>query len=168
MKNFSLSVIEEHPFFAGMNPQACETIAGCAANERFNTGDYLFREGQPANKFYLIRHGSVALEIHVPGRDPIIVDELHSGDILGWSWLVTPHKWVFDARAMELTRLISLDAACLRGKYESDHTLAYELFKRFIPIMADRLAAARRQMLKRTLVSQTSQQGRFTAQRYRL
>jgi CRP-like cAMP-binding protein len=153
-------LLKEHLFFAGMDPQACETIAGCAANERFNAGDYIFREGQPANKFYLIRHGSVALEIHVPGRDPLIVDERHSGDIVGWSWLVPPHKWVYDACATELTRLISLDAACLRGKYESDHTLAYELFKWFIPIMADRLAATRRQMLKRALVSQTSQQGR--------
>lgn len=154
-------LLQEHPFFAGMDPQACATIAGCAANERFNAGDYIFREGQPANKFYLIRHGSVALEIHVPGRDPIIVDELHSGDILGWAWLVPPHKWVYDARTKELTRVVSLDAACLRGKYESDHTLAYELFKRFIPIMSDRLAATRRQMLARIFASEANrQQGR--------
>lgn len=144
-------LIKEHPFFEGMDPAACETIAGCAANERFNAGEYIFREGKPANKFYIIRHGSVALEIHVPGRDPIVVDTLQSGDILGWSWLLPPYKWVYDARAVELTRLISLDAQCLRGKYESDHTLARELFSRFIPVMAKRLAASRHRMVEQIL-----------------
>ena len=76
---------------------------------------------------------------------------LQSGDILGWSWLLPPYKWVYDARAIELTRLISLDAQCLRGKYESDHTLARELFSRFIPVMARRLAASRRRMVEQIL-----------------
>jgi CRP-like cAMP-binding protein len=136
-------LIIEHPFFEGMDSSACETIAGCAKNERFDAGDYVFREGEGANKFYLIRHGSVALEIRVPGRDPIVVDTLHGGEILGWSWLVAPYKWINDARATRLVRAVSLDAACLRGKYENDHTLAYELFKRFIPVMARRMEAGR-------------------------
>jgi CRP-like cAMP-binding protein len=141
-------LLKEHPFFQDMDSSACETIAGCAANERFNAGEYIFREGGAANKFYLIRHGKIALEIHVPGREPIIVDTLEDGDILGWAWLVPPHKWVYDACALETTRLVSLDAQCLRGKYETDHNLAYALFKRFIPVMADRLAATRRHMIE--------------------
>jgi len=140
-------LLKEHPFFAEMDPAACDIIAGCAANERFNAGDYIFREGEPADRFYLIRHGSVAIEVHVPGREPIVVETLHAGDILGWSWLVSPYKWMADARAMQLVRAVSLDATCLRGKYEHDHTLAYELFKRFIPVMARRLEAGRLQMV---------------------
>lgn len=141
--------LKEHPFFHDMDPHACETIAGCAANERFNSGEYLFHEGNAANKFYLIRHGKIALEIHVPVREPIIVDTLNDGDILGWAWLVPPYQWVYDACALETTRLVSLDAQCLRSKYETDHRLAYELFKRFIPVMADRLAATRRRMIEK-------------------
>ncbi len=140
-------LLKEHPFFANMDPMACETIAGCAANERFNAGEYIFREGQAADKFYLIRHGAVAHEIRVPGREPIVVGTLRAGDILGVSWLFPPYKWFADGRALEMTRAVSLDAACLRGKYESDHTLARELFQRFIPVMADRLAMVRRQLI---------------------
>lgn len=139
----------EHPFFQDMDPEACRTIAGCAANERFNADDYIFREGTPANKFYLIRVGSVALELHVPGHEPVLVDVLEDRDVLGWSWLVPPYRWSYDARALRLTRLISLDADCLRGKYEHDRQLGFELFKRFIPVMADRLAATRERMLER-------------------
>ncbi len=140
-------LLKEHPFFQGMEPTVCTIIAGCAANERFNAGDYIFREGEPADKFYLLRHGNVALEIHAPGREPIIVETLQAGDILGWSWLVPPFKWRADARAIQLVRAISLDAKCLREKYESNHDLGYELFKRFVPVMARRMEAGRLQII---------------------
>jgi CRP-like cAMP-binding protein len=140
-------VLREHPFFAGMNDAYRELVAGCAANEVFHAGDYVYREGDPADKFYLIRHGRVALEVHVPGKTPIIVETLKSDDLMGWSWLVPPYRASFDARAQELTRLVSLDAACLRGKMEKDSALGYELHKRFAPVVAARLAAARRQLI---------------------
>lgn len=140
-------LLREHPFFKGMNDAWRELVAGCAANEVYKAGEYIFREGQPADKFYLIRHGRVALEVHVPARAPIIVETLKDGDLLGWSWLVPPYRSSFDARALELSRLLSLDATCLRAKMEEDHSLGYELHKRFAPVVADRLAAARRQMI---------------------
>jgi CRP-like cAMP-binding protein len=140
-------VLREHPFFEGMNDAYRELVAGCAANEVFHAGDYVYREGDPADKFYLIRHGRVALEVHVPGKTPIIVETLKSDDLMGWSWLVPPYRANFDARAQELTRLVSLDAACLRGKMETDSALGYELHKRFAPVVAARLAAARRQLI---------------------
>jgi CRP-like cAMP-binding protein len=140
-------VLEEHPFFKDMERGVRETIAGCAANERFKAGEYVFREGGTADRFYLIRHGSVALEVHVPGRDPVVVETLQAGDILGWSWLVPPHRWIMDARAAQLVRAVSLDAKCLRGKLDDDHALAYEMFKRFVPVMAQRLEAGRLQMV---------------------
>ena len=79
--------------------------------------------------FYAIRHGSVALELHVPARDAVTIDTLHDGDLLGWSWLFPPYRWEFDGRAREDTALISFDGACLRGKCDADHELGYELMK---------------------------------------
>ncbi|MGF1640441.1 MAG: cyclic nucleotide-binding domain-containing protein [Rhodospirillales bacterium] len=140
-------LMREHPFFEGMSASYRELVAGCAANEVFQGGTYVYKEGQPADKFYLIRRGRVALEVHVPGRSPIIVETLKTGDLMGWSWLVPPYRASFDARALELTRLISLDAACLRGKMDHDPVLGYELHKRFAPVVAARLAAARHQLI---------------------
>lgn len=134
--------LTEHPFFQGISDQYSELLAGCAANVVVQSGDYVFREGDPADKFYLLRHGRVCLEVHAPGREPLIVDTLSADELLGWAWLVPPFRAPFDARAMELTRLISLDAVCLRGKMEEDHHLGYELHKRFAPVVARRLEAA--------------------------
>lgn len=140
-------LLAEHPFFKDMGAAAQATLAGCAANERFDAGQFVFKEGQSADKFYLIRHGVVSLELHPPGKEPVILETLHDGDVLGWSWMIPPYRWSFDARAIQLTRLVSLDATCLRPKLENDHSLGYEMFKRFVPVMGNRLAAARMQLL---------------------
>lgn len=141
------NILKEHPFFADWSNDYRELLVGCAANHHFKAGEYISREGQPADKFYLIRHGSVALEFPVPGRDPMVLETLHEGDVFGWSWMVPPHKWAYDARAIELCRAVSMDAECLRGKCEADRSLGYELFRRFTPIMAARIDAARLRQL---------------------
>jgi len=140
-------LLQQHPMFEGMSSDYLALIAGCASNERFNAGADIFREGSPADKFYVIRHGAIALEIHLPGREPLVVDTLHEGDILGWSWLVPPYQWFLDARALQLTRTVSLDAKCLRGKMDADHELGYELYRRFMPVVAKRLQAGRLQLI---------------------
>jgi CRP/FNR family cyclic AMP-dependent transcriptional regulator len=140
-------ILGEHPFFAGLADEHNQLIAGCARNHRFEAEQYLFHEGEAANEFFLIRHGKVALEITAPGRAPIIIATLGPGEIVGASWLVSPYRWTFDARAVELTRAIGIDAACLRGKCEADHHLGYEIMKRFLPVFVKRLHATRLQIL---------------------
>jgi CRP/FNR family transcriptional regulator, cyclic AMP receptor protein len=141
------ALIAGHPFFAGMAPEHCELIGGCARNVRFDQGEYLFREAQPANEFFLIRHGRVALEINAPGRGPLRFLTLNEGEIVGEAWLVAPYRWIFDAHALELTRALSIDARCLRDKSESNHDFGYEMMKRFMAMLVQRLHAAQLQML---------------------
>jgi CRP/FNR family transcriptional regulator, cyclic AMP receptor protein len=136
-----------HPVFAGMALEYCDLIGGCARNVRFDKGAYLFREGEPADEFFLIRHGRVALEIMAPGRGPLRFLTVNAGEIVGESWLVAPYRWIFDAQALELTRALSIDASCLREKCEDDHDLGYEMMKRFMAMLVQRLQAAQLQML---------------------
>ncbi|PLY15037.1 MAG: Crp/Fnr family transcriptional regulator [Sedimenticola sp.] len=140
-------MISEHPFFSGMEPGYQAMIAGCASNQSFEAGQYLIREGDNADHFYLIRHGAVAIEVHTQGQTSVTLETLHEGDVLGWSWLVPPYHWLFDARAIQLTRVIAIDAACLREKAEADHSLGYELYSRIMPVMSERLSAARLRLL---------------------
>jgi len=140
-------LLAEHPFFKGLEPHHIRLLVGCASNVRFNPGEFLFREGEEANKFFVIRYGKVSVEVYQPQKGPLTIQTLGDGDVLGWSWLVSPYQWRFDARAMELTRAIALDGKCLRGKCEDDHGLGYELLKRFAGMIADRLEATRVQLL---------------------
>jgi CRP-like cAMP-binding protein len=140
-------IIREHPFFQGFKADHIQLIVGCASNVRFNPGEFLLREGREINRFFVLRQGKVAVEVHVPGRGPVVIQTLAEGEVLGWSWLIAPYRGRFDARAVQLTRAIAFDGQCLRGKCEKDHDLGYELLRRFSEIMVRRLEATRVQLL---------------------
>jgi CRP/FNR family transcriptional regulator, cyclic AMP receptor protein len=140
-------LLAAHDFFAGLDPAYVDLIAGCGVNEHYEPGVVILQEGEPADHFYVVRTGLVAIEIHVPQRGALVVETLGPGEVLGWSWLVPPWRWRFDARALEPTNAIALDGACLRGKCENDPKLGYELMKRFVNVIEERLQAARLQLL---------------------
>ena|SRR5581483_778940 len=148
IKMESLNVlIGQHPFFNGMEMRHLMFLSGCASNVRFEPEEFVFREGEEANRCYLLRQGKVTLEIDAPPRGPIVIQTLGEGDVLGWSQLFPPYRWVFTARAIELTRAIALDAKCLREISEADHDFGYELLKRFSRIIQKRLQATRLQLV---------------------
>lgn len=140
-------IIREHPFFAGLDERFLSLVCGCAKNVRFEAKQYLFHQGDPADEFYLLRHGRVALEIAAPGRGALTFQTLVAGDVVGASWLIPPYRWHSDAQALELTRAIGIDGACLRNKCESDHDLGYQVMKRLVSMLVERLQATQLQIL---------------------
>ena len=141
------TLLQDVPIFKGMSEEALELLAGCASNVRFADGDVLFREGDEANTFYVIRHGRVALETFVPARGPVLIETIDPGEVVGWSWLFPPYRWHFDAKALGLVRATGFDAACLRGKCEQDTAFGYDLITRFAQVMIERLQATRLRLL---------------------
>ncbi len=136
-------LLRQHPFTAGLDDEIINLIAGCASNVVFQANDYIFREGGNAEHFHLIRHGTVALEMKAPGREALSFLTIKDGDMLGSNWLVPPYRWSFDARAVELTRAVAFEATCLRTKCDADHHVGYEMMKRFVPPLLERLQIAR-------------------------
>lgn len=140
-------LLREHPFFTGLAEADLELVAGCASNVVFKAGESIFREGGDADHFYVLRYGRVVTEIRDPSRGPIRIQTLGPGDVLGWSWLFPPYRWQHDARAVELTRALAFDGACLRSKSEDDPRLGYDLMKRFARVIVERLEHTRMQLL---------------------
>ena len=141
------TALREHAFLAGLTAEHVAALAGCARQRHFEDGDYLFRTGQRACEFFLLRDGTVALELVAPGQPALVVATLAAGQIVGVSWLVAPYRWLFDARAAGRVRALAVDAVCLRGKFEGNHDLGYEMFRRIAPLLVKRLQATRLQLL---------------------
>jgi CRP/FNR family cyclic AMP-dependent transcriptional regulator len=133
-----------HPFLAGTRHMQLALLTDCAIAAHFKPGQVVLREGELANRFYLVESGKVVLE---SGKDSVIVDTIGAGDLLGWSWMFPPYVWHFTARAIEPTEAIFFYGTILREYCERNPSLGYELFKRMAPIMLRRLQAARDKML---------------------
>src|SRR6266567_3273986 len=139
--------VELHPFLAGMNRTQLALLTDCAIAAHFKKGETILREGELANRFYLIESGKVVLESSDDFEQPVIVETIGHGDLLGWSWMFPPYVWNFTARAVEPTEAIFFYGTILREYSERDPSLGYQLFKRMAPVMLRRLQAARKKML---------------------
>jgi CRP/FNR family transcriptional regulator, cyclic AMP receptor protein len=141
------ALIAAHPLFEGLDPGLVDYLAGCGRNVAFEPGARIFHEGAPADLFYLIRRGNVALEVHDPRRGSYVFQTVGAGDVLGVSWLVPPYRWEFDARATDAVGAVAFDASCIREKCDTDPAVGYALMKRFVPVLVERLQAARLQAM---------------------
>ncbi|MEW6510172.1 MAG: cyclic nucleotide-binding domain-containing protein [Bacteroidota bacterium] len=139
-------ILRQHPFLANLSAHHMEVLIGCASNAHFAEGEYLIREGEVANTFYLIRTGRVALETDVNARGTIRIQTAGPGEVLGWSWLISPFRWHFNGVAVADVRAVALDGECLRTKCENDHDFGYEMLKRLSQVMERRLEATRLQL----------------------
>jgi len=140
-------LISASPVFGGMQEKHLKLIADCGRPVEVDADKYLFHAAGVADTFWLIRTGTIALELHGAGRGAVVIETLHDGEVVGWSWLFAPYRLQFDGRATEPCSLVAFDAARLRAKCDEDHELGYQLMQRFASYMAVALMATRMQLL---------------------
>jgi CRP/FNR family transcriptional regulator, cyclic AMP receptor protein len=140
-------LLASQPFLAGLTDRQLELLSHWSKRAVFHAGSRVFREGTPADRFWLIQRGRVNLDTHVPGRGDLLVETVGSGAVLGWSWLFAPYRWHFGAVAAETTISIELDGPGVRQLCARDPSLGYELSTRFMQVMLDRLQATRLRLL---------------------
>src|SRR5450755_52814 len=137
------TALASHPFLSAIPAESLRRLAVHAHSQTFAKGHEIFREGQLAGEFFLVRQGSVRLDAEVPDRGRVEVETLGADAALGWSWLFPPYRWHLSATAVERTTAIVFDADVLRGLMAADPVLGYELMRRFTAVLFDRLQATR-------------------------
>jgi CRP-like cAMP-binding protein len=152
--------IAVHRFAADLKPEHLKKLLDVAMFKQFEPGQVVFREGEPANRFYLVCHGKIALESRISGQPGPVVQFIGEGDVLGWSWLFPPYCWHFDARAVETTSAIFFYGTRLRDECEEDPAFGYELMRRVAAVVIKRLQNVRFQLLQ----SQEKSGGRASPQ----
>jgi CRP/FNR family transcriptional regulator, cyclic AMP receptor protein len=138
--------IAEHPFFRAFPPERLSDIVRTAKEVAFTEGQVVFRETEPASRLFLITDGLVALESHVAPAPALVIQTIGADDVLGWSWLVAPYQWHFSARAVTPAKAIAIDAAHLLVACEKDPAFGYDLLKRVLKIVLERLQASRKRV----------------------
>ncbi len=138
--------LSAHPFLFGMTSQDVGLLADCAVRTHFDPGEVIFREGEDANRLYLVETGSVALESR-NGDTAVLVETIGAGELLGLSWLFPPHKWRATARVIEEISAVFFHGDVLRKYAERDRSLGYQLYKRFTEVQTRRLESMRRRVV---------------------
>lgn len=141
------TAVTEHPFMQNLSPASVQFFVRNASQTGYDAQQLIFKEGEDADRFFLIQEGKVALGSLARGRGNILTKTIGAGEALGWSWMFPPYRWHFDARALEPVKAIVVDAKLIREKCHADHDFGFELVLRMGEIIAARLQATRRQVL---------------------
>ncbi|HNQ89948.1 MAG TPA: cyclic nucleotide-binding domain-containing protein [Verrucomicrobiota bacterium] len=140
-------MLERHPFVRELGLQHLPVLEAGAALARFDPGEFLVREGEPAVRFYLLVTGSVALEGLIHGKGPVVFVNLEAGDAVGWSWLTPPYRWHFSARVLAETEALWWTTDRLRALAEEKPEFGLALVSRVTRMAAQRLQATHSQLL---------------------
>jgi len=141
------NLITKHPFFKELSEKHVEFFEEAAYTAHYPAGTYLFHEGNQSDRFFYIVKGKVALEFNIPGRQMVSYETVPKEHIVGWSWLMPPHSWVFDGRAVREVEVVCFDGEKIRAEAEKDHELGFYLYRYFAGIMTRRILSSRMQLM---------------------
>jgi CRP-like cAMP-binding protein len=133
--------------FSTFSDEGIDFLAANAKDKRLAEGKLLFRRGDPAKQFFLLSKGHLSLEIPAIEGPALELQDIGPGQIAGWSWLIPPHRWHFQARARTAIEYLELDGVAVLDRAEADPRFGYELVKRFSALMSERLEFARQKMM---------------------
>jgi CRP/FNR family transcriptional regulator, cyclic AMP receptor protein len=142
------SALEHHPFLRDMPAIYLKKIEELASFQKFEAGEFLFRQGHQATNFYLLLQGQVDLELFSASGGPVVLQRIRQGEVIGWSWFVPPFLWRFDARAVEPTQVACLDAVRLEKEMHGNHSFGYDVLRRLVGVITERLESARSELLE--------------------
>jgi CRP/FNR family transcriptional regulator, cyclic AMP receptor protein len=139
--------LSRHEFFSGLGADALDFLSGCSSTFAIKKGQVLFLQGEMADTFYVVRTGRIAITIPSIMGPSLEIQALGKGQVLGWSWLISPYKWNFQAVSEEDSELLMFDGKTILARCEQDPRFGYELMKKFAALMSKRLDAARQKMM---------------------
>lgn len=145
-----VALIANQPFFKGLSEPHLRLLAESAMITEFKAGQWIYQQGDPANRFYLILDGKVLIESEVKERGMLSIRTLGPGDDLAWAWLFPPYYMHFSACATEPTRAIFFYGTRLREQCETNHELGYQLMKRIAEVVVHNLNATQQRLLECT------------------
>jgi CRP/FNR family transcriptional regulator, cyclic AMP receptor protein len=143
----TVTALTAHRFLHGLPCGQLAKLVPAACLIDLPPGRRIFEDGGSATNFWLIRSGSVALDLHIPHAGMVVVETLGMGDALGWSWLLPPYVWTLGAITVQPTEVFQFDGRAVRALCDADPELGFQLTRRFLSVAADRLLATRGRLL---------------------
>ena len=136
-----------HDFFSGFSDEVLKFLCECSSTCEIKKGQILFRQGENADKFYLVRSGRIVIQMPAIMGPTLEIQTLDKDQVLGWSWLISPYQWNFQTKAEEDSELLQFDGAAILARCEQEPKFGYELLKKFAALMSVGLNAARQKMM---------------------
>jgi CRP-like cAMP-binding protein len=125
--------------FNGLAEEGLDHLAAIATEKRHGLGDYVFREGEPGDKLFLILEGKIRISRTVPGMGEEALAVLGPGEAFGEMSLIDDFPRSADALVHERCRLLEISRESMEDLLFLHKELAYEILWNFVKILSTRL-----------------------------
>lgn len=143
----STEYLSAHEFFSEFSDDVLKFLCECSSTREIKKGQILFRQGEHADKFYVVRNGRISIQMPAIMGPTLEIQTLGKDQVLGWSWLISPYKWNFQTKAEEDSELLQFDGTAILARCEQEPKFGYELLKKFAGLMSVGLNAACQKMM---------------------
>jgi CRP-like cAMP-binding protein len=148
MSNQSITeYLSAHEFFSEFSDDSLKFLCECSSTREIKKGQILFLQGENADKFYVVRNGRISIQMPAIMGPALEIQTVDKDQVLGWSWLISPYQWNFQAKAEEDSELLQFDGTAILARCEQEPKFGYELLKKFAALMSVGLNAARQKMM---------------------
>jgi CRP-like cAMP-binding protein len=146
----STETLSQFNLFNGLPESLLKEIAELSKEVSLKNGDFVFREGEKADKLHFLLHGSVALRVKLTSRPDSVTVSFVSTPFqsFGWSGVVAPHHYTSSAECDEDSNLLIIPADPFMQLLEKYPEAGFQVMKRIAEIIADRLRNSRQALLK--------------------
>lgn len=139
--------LAHHAFLEGLSPSFVEALEPGTQARTYRIGEAVIHEGAPAKELLLIEHGKVALEMEAADHPRLTLLTVGPGEVVGWSWLIPPHHWNVDGRALKTTEILAVDGRLIRKLLDDRPEEGMRFLLRLLPVITRRLEIARTQVM---------------------
>ena len=127
--------------FQDLEPDELDQVAAICSTQSLKWGEYVFREGDPGDRLYLIAKGKVRISRDLPGTGEEAITVLKKGACFGEMAVFDPSVRSTDAIVDTSCELITIDRPAFENLLESNSDLAYKVLRSVIRLMSARLRA---------------------------
>jgi CRP-like cAMP-binding protein len=143
-------LLSQFDLFQDLPESFLREVAALGVEAAAQKGDFIFHEGERADKLLFLVRGSVALRVKLTSRPESVTVSFVSKphQIFGWSGVVAPHHYTSSAECEEDCGLLIIPASPFMDLLEAQPQHGFVVMKRIAEIIADRLRNSRQALLK--------------------
>lgn len=144
------NLLSEFGLFKGLPDSLLKDIAAISEEVSVKNGEFVFHEGEKADKLHFLINGSIALRVKLTSRPESITVSFVSSPYqsFGWSGIVAPNHYTSSAECDEDSTLLIIPAAPFMKLLEENPESGFKVMQRITEIIADRLRNSRQALLK--------------------
>lgn len=135
--------LRSHPFFRDFPDEDLTPVEKISEIVEYSEGEKIVETDKPADQFFLILEGDVLIEVESQEGGELPIQKISSGKILGWSWLIPPHDWEFDASASTDLTVVEIDGDKLRALCDENPDFRDRIKSQLLDVLAERVSAIR-------------------------